>query len=147
MHTARVLLLTQIMAELANLSEIDRTLLAMASVYHDTRRTNDGDDEVHGEDAARYYYRNEMAHHPIVEFLCEYHCLPDGDGLEKIRRDETLQKYGAQRVTKLWQIFKDADALDRVRFDIRCLDWNQLRTTAAQELTLVARMCYQQIKL
>lgn len=147
MHEARVLLLTQIMAEMAGLPEIDRKLLATAAIYHDTQRTHDGDDESHGEAAARYYFRNEMVHHPIVEFLCEYHCLPDGDGLEKIRRDEILQKHGNQRVTKLWQIFKDADALDRVRFDIRCLDWNQLRTTAAQELTLVARMCYQQIKL
>ena len=146
-HSARVLLLTQLIAEELGLSERDRRLLAKAAVYHDTRRTHDGDDEQHGEAASRYYWQNEMVHNPIVSFLCEYHCLPDGDALEKIRRDQELAKYGKDRVLLLWKIFKDADALDRVRFDIRDLDLNQLRLPISQELTLVARMCFEGIKI
>lgn len=147
LHAARVLLITQILAEYAGLSSIDRELLAMASIYHDTRRTHDGDDTVHGEAAARYYHENEMVHHPIVEFLCKYHCLPDEEGYACIEANEDLCNHGTERVRQLYQIFKDADALDRVRFDIRALDLDQLRIPVSKVMTLVARINFEQVKL
>lgn len=147
LHAARVLLMTQILAECAGLSTIDRKLLGMASIYHDTRRTHDGDDTVHGKDAARYYHQNEIAHHPIVEFLCKYHCLPDEEGFAYIEADEDLRNHGTERVRQLYQIFKDADALDRVRFDIRALDLDQLRLPVSKVMTLVARINFEQVKL
>lgn len=145
-HTARVLLMTQILAELMELSVIDRSLLALASIYHDTRRTHDGEDTVHGEAAARYYHQNQMVHHPIVEFLCKYHCLPDEEGYAYIEADEDLRNHGTERVRQLYQIFKDADALDRVRFDIRALDLDQLRLPVSKVMTLVARINFEQVK-
>lgn len=146
LHELRVLLLTQIIAEMRNLPEKDKRILAKAAIYHDTRRTHDEDDEVHGQAAGAYYWKNEREHNPVVSFLCEYHCLPDEEGYRQIRTNSVLGSYGKDRVKQLLQVFKDADALDRVRFGITELDWKQLRLDESKTLTLVARMNVEQVK-
>ena len=52
-----------------------------------------------------------------------------------------------KRYLKLFDIFKDADALDRVRLGIRDLDINQLRTPEAKSMTMVAEILRQELKL
>lgn len=145
-HQARVLLLTQIISELEDLPLYERRLLAAAAIYHDTQRTHDNDDEAHGAAAAEYYHDVEENPSPIVEFLCKYHCLPDEQGYAEIRTNKKLSR-NRSRVTRLYQIFKDADALDRVRFEIKDLDLNQLRLPISKELTLIARICCEQVKI
>lgn len=145
-HQARVLLLTQIISELLGLPLYERRLLAAAAIYHDTQRVHDDDDEAHGAAAAEYYHDNEANPSPIVEFLCKYHCLPDEQGYAEIRNNKKLRR-NQSMTTRLYQIIKDADALDRVRFEIKDLDLNQLRLPISKELTLVARICLEQVKI
>lgn len=144
LHQARVLMLTQIIAEVMNLPLPEREILATAAIYHDSKRTHDGEDTEHGALASRYYLC--AARNPMVAFLCKYHCLPDKEGYKAIRKSRVLRQNQAQ-AERLLKIFKDADALDRVRFDIRDLDLNQLRLPVSKSLTLVARINYEQIKI
>ena len=76
-HEARVLLLCLIIAHMIGLPPRDQRVLATAAIYHDTQRTNDSVDEVHGRASAEFYMRNVSSPDPMVSFLCEYHCLPD----------------------------------------------------------------------
>ena len=70
----------------------------------------------------------------------------DAEGYAEIGKKPILNAQ-KERVTMLYSIFKDADALDRVRLGIRDLDVNQLRCSESHHLTLVARICLEQIKL
>ena len=72
----------------------------------------------------------------VIQQIIKYHCLPD-----EIGRSEIDKRY-----QKLFDVFKDADALDRVRFGIRDLDINQLRTPEAKSMTMVADIIRQEIK-
>lgn len=147
-HEARVLLLSLIISEMLNLPSSDRKVLALASIYHDTQRTHDWVEPKHGK-ASREYYHNSVSNpDPLVEFLCEYHCLPDKKGYEEIKRNRKLSK-NRERAIKLYKVFKDADGLDRVRLgNIRKeMDLNQYRLPITRELTLVARICMEQIKI
>lgn len=145
-HQSRVLLLCLIIAQMLNLSLEDKDRLSTAAIYHDSQRLHDGEDIRHGKDARIYYTKDYENPDPIVEFLCEYHCLPDEEGLKELENNEILNK-DLNKHNLLFNIFKDADALDRVRFGIRSLDINQLRLNEAKELTLVARILYQNIKV
>lgn len=145
-HEARVLLLTQIIAYMMKIPLYERKILAEAAIYHDTKRVDDGVDECHGTCSRDYYVRNTKSPNYLVEFLCEYHCLPDEKGYAEIQNNKKLKR-NSSLATKLLQVFKDADGLDRVRFGIRDIDLHQLRTPVAKGLTLVARFCLEQIKV
>ena len=146
-HAARVLLLTQIIAHMMDVPMFERKILALASIYHDTRRTHDGEDGLHGRYAREHYNRKAKSPSYLVEFLCEFHCLPDEQGYAEIRHNKKLSR-NRRQATRLLQIFKDADALDRLRLGgIRELDINQLRLDVSKQLTLVSRMCLEQIKV
>lgn len=145
-HQARVLLLALTIAEDLGMSVSDKKILAEAAIYHDTRRIHDGDDEEHGRYARAYYNENLKRPHPIVEFLIEYHSRDDEDGMREIMNNKVLSKTRS-KVTKLYQVFKDADALDRVRFGLKGIDMNYLRLPISKELSLVARIYLEQIKV
>lgn len=147
-HEARVLLLCLIMAEMLELPSSDREILATAAIYHDTQRTHDGVEPDHGRASSEYYYEDTPNPDPIVDFLCEYHCQADEEGYAEIRRNRRLSK-NRKRVECLFQIFKDADGLDRVRLgNIKQeMDLNQYRLPITKELTLVARICLDNVKI
>lgn len=145
-HEARVLLLALTIAQELNLSSSDKKILSTAAIYHDTQRVHDDTDELHGKASREYYHNNVKAPDPLVEFLCEYHCLPDEDGYKEIMNNRQLSK-NRTRSKLLIDIFKDADALDRVRFGIKDLDMNQLRLPVSKELALVARLYLEQVKV
>lgn len=145
-HEARVMLLSLLIAEHEKLPLRDREILATAALYHDLQRVNDIDDPQHGRDGREYYHNTVANPDPLVEFLCEYHCRPDEDGYQEIRNNRNLSK-NRSRAKLLIDIFKDADALDRCRFGLRDLDVNQLRLPISKELPLVAKICYEQIKV
>lgn len=142
-HSARVLLNCLLLAKEMKLTSHETDILAIASVFHDTMRDNDGDDIKHGEASAKYYAQFAkdhpalVNHEKVIEQIIKYHCLPD-----EIGRSEIDKRY-----VKLFDIFKDADALDRVRFGIRDLDVNQLRTPEAKSMTMVADILRQELKL
>lgn len=54
-HCARVLLFALLIAEEMKLPQDDREALGAASVFHDSRRMEDGYDTGHGDRAAAYY--------------------------------------------------------------------------------------------
>lgn len=146
-HSERVLLLCLIMAEELGLPMSDRRVLATAAIYHDSQRRHDDTEPSHGR-AAKDYYRSDVAHpDPLVEFLCEYHSLPDDCGYSEIRNNRKLSK-NRERAVTLFRIFKDADGLDRVRLgNIRSeMDLAQYRLPFTKELTLVARLCLENVE-
>ena len=52
-----------------------------------------------------------------------------------------------KKAKTLLDVFKDADALDRVRFGISELDVNQLRIPISKKLPLLAELCVRNIKI
>lgn len=150
LHSARVLLHCLFLSKLKNLPVDDRRILAESSVWHDSGRINDNYCEEHGYSGYTNYKNDCMSASEkpddIVSFLIKYHCRPDADGYKEIATNPVL-KVQKERITMLYKIFKDADALDRVRLGIRDLDVNQLRCPESHHLTLVARICLEQIKL
>ncbi len=145
-HEARVLLLSLIIAHYLGLPARDRKVLAAAAIFHDTQRTNDDVDSTHGKTAREYYQTVSTAPDPLVGFLCEYHCLPDEMAYQEIRNNRKLSKERS-RSRLLLNVFKDADALDRVRFGLRGIDINQLRLPISKELSLAARICLEQVQV
>lgn len=136
-HCERVLLFALLIGE--KIFGDDREafeILAHASIFHDTRRENDYLDTGHGARAAVYYEKfckenGGITFHPESVFLMCYHDLADSKGREAIS-----ERFGenAERVLRLYSIFKDADALDRWRLGSNGLDPEFLRTLSAKTM-------------
>ena len=162
-HWARTLLLALYIGEEHDLSETDLRCLAMAAVFHDSRRMNPYLDTGHGERAARYYCEfckeRPCAHtttvgkfirlDPRCYLAIRWHDRDDELGLQEIERAietnriddlgiDDLQAWlpqGAKASAALiYRIFKDADGLDRVRLGKGEPDVSFLRTQTAHEL-------------
>lgn len=145
-HEARVLLHALTISHLLGLSIRDQKILATAAIFHDTQRTTDDKDPMHGKASREYYHAYSKSPDPLVEFLCEYHCLPDAKGYNEIQNNRKLSKTRS-RSNLLFDVFKDADALDRVRFGLRDIDINQLRLSVSKELSLVSRLYLKYVKV
>lgn len=153
-HCGRVLLFAELIAEKMCLDEETRDALAMASIFHDSRRLADGPDVGHGERAAVYYKefcesKSGMLPLPFDRrtfFAIAYHDRDDDLGIREIskyynddeeRYDNDEERDGALLV---YDIFKDSDALDRFRLGLADgLDVNFLRTDIARELVPFAK--------
>jgi len=133
MHEEHVLLFSLLMAEGAALTEEEKDVLGAAAVFHDTRRQNDRYDVGHGRRAAQYYKQfceqNGLIADYRVDFLLSYHDQPDEPGLAFLKENDF------PGLKSLYDIFKDADGVDRVRLGPNALDCNRLRTK--KSLTLV----------
>lgn len=134
-HSARVLFLALeiIQAGKIKLNTKELEQLVTAIVYHDIGRSNDCVDDNHGKESRGIYEKH--GHDPVVSFLIEYHCLNDRDA-EAALQDSTIK--AKKRAWLLYQILKDADALDRVRFGIYGLDVNFLRLPISHKLVPLA---------
>ncbi|MDE6782692.1 MAG: isochorismatase family protein [Paramuribaculum sp.] len=116
-------------------------ILAHAALFHDTRRQDDYLDTGHGARGAVAYEQHCASHpaitfHPESTFLMRYHDLDDTKGIESIRKHFGRE---ADRVIRLYSIFKDADALDRWRLGSIGLDPAFLRNEAAKKRVDYAR--------
>lgn len=138
-HCARVLLLCLMIADMRNLSESEKRTLAQAACFHDARRQDDCLDVGHGQRAAAYYrtYCQEhgMPFDACTYYIMSYHDRDDALGLDALR--EHLS--GHPDAILLYQIFKDADALDRFRLGPHALDIRYLRTKQARTLVEFAK--------
>ncbi len=141
-HTKRVLLLVLLLAYLEHRSAKDTRLLCQAAIYHDIGRKTDGYDTEHGIASYQKMLRLDLLD-PVhqddtLKFIVENHAVSDKSALKKLDQyhlesiDETIQ---------LYNIFKDADGLDRVR--INDLNPEYLRTSSAINLLLAAHQLYQ----
>lgn len=148
LHSARVLFLALaiIQAGKIKLNLTERTQLLTSIVFHDIGRRNDGADDSHGK-ASRGVYENNAGSSadPAVCFLIEYHCLADDLAEEYLKVSDVIR--AKKRTWLLYQILKDADALDRVRFGIYDLDVNQLRLPITHKLVPLAVAAVTGIKL
>lgn len=134
-HCERVLLYALIIGyEIFGDNRHVLTALAHAAVFHDTRRQDDYLDTGHGARAA-VYYRQFCDAAPDIDFMPEaqlmmkYHDIDDMRGKVGIKHDF---QGPLPRMFKLYDIFKDADALDRWRLGDDGLDPEFLRTEQAK---------------
>lgn len=129
-HCARVLLIAVLLAQQVNLEPHLRSVLALACVFHDARRHDDGRDVGHGQRAADYYRSYCQAHELTCDerayLIMAYHDRDDALGESALA--------GLESGALLYHLFKDADALDRLRFGPFDLDVRYLRTLAARAL-------------
>jgi len=144
-HTKRVLLLSLIISYLEKYSEEDSNLLCLAAVYHDIGRINDGYDPNHGIASYEKLINKkllELADHQeqeILKFLIHNHAIPDQSAYKKLNYYKLTD---VDRTLRLYDAFKDADGLDRVR--IKDLNPEYLRTASAHRLLLAAHQLYNQ---
>ncbi|MGF6949192.1 hypothetical protein QF028_001697 [Neobacillus sp. B4I6] len=138
-HCARVLLLALLIGHQKGLSEEEKDALGMAAVFHDSRRLDDGIDKGHGSRAAEYYKdycrEHDLPYDEQTYYITYYHDQDDSLGLSEIKKSSSL----SERAVLLYQIFKDADALDRFRLGPDALDVNFLRTEEAHRLVDFAK--------
>ena len=143
MHEKHVLLFSLLMAEDAALSDEEKSVLGAAAVFHDTRRQNDYYDVGHGRRAARYYKQfceqNGLIADYRVDFLLSYHDQPDESGLAFLKENDF------SGLKSLYDIFKDADGVDRVRLGPNALDYDRLRTKKSLTLVHLAKQLNQGI--
>ncbi|PGR83452.1 HD domain-containing protein [Bacillus cereus] len=155
-HCSRVLLHSLSMARELQLPDEERHVLALASCLHDIGRVDDEEDEMHGvqstediidrgidlfgincvnsDDAYELEYLQEDAEDALY-FLIENHCISDEKAKEKLEESHWDKEKKAY-VWRLFEIFKDADGLDRVR--LGDLDSNYLRTEAGKRRIFIA---------
>lgn len=138
-HCARVLLLSLLIGHQKGLSDEEKDALGMAAVFHDSRRLDDGIDKGHGSRAASYYKdycrEHDLSYNEQTYVITYYHDQDDSLGLSEIKNSSSLN----ERAVLLYQIFKDADALDRFRLGPDGLDVNFLRTKEARQLVDFAK--------
>jgi HD-GYP domain-containing protein (c-di-GMP phosphodiesterase class II) len=138
-HAKRVLLLNLILAFYEELDESDIEILCKASLYHDIGRINDYSDPKHGQNSIKKVIDlklnviKDKDENKILFFIIENHHIPDNYGLNNIKKYNIHNK---ERAIRLYNIFKDADGLDRVR--IRDLDTKHLRLETSKKLLIVA---------
>lgn len=173
-HAQRVLLLTLSLSQSLNLTDMERGILAQAACYHDIGRVHDDEDIVHGKMSWNKYQKKYERNNPllcidvvpimkekgsveageynlnsipneyrhIVRFIIENHCIDDKEAKMILDNDKNIQNKEA--AWKLFSIFKDADALDRVRLDaqFRGLDINYLRYEESKKHLLFAKVLF-----
>lgn len=114
-HCSRVLLFCLLIAAKRRLPQKETDILCMAAVFHDSRRQDDWYDVGHGQRAADYYREYCTTHGLAFEQVCYdimyYHDRDDQVGIDAIAGRNLKEQDGVL----LYQIFKDADALDRFR--------------------------------
>lgn len=138
-HCSRVLLLALLLGKQNHLGTADMEALAMAAVFHDSRRKDDWLDVGHGQHAADYYKeyckKHDLFYDSRTYVIMAYHDQPDEKGFHFIENNRELE--ASDKL--LYQIFKDADALDRFRLGPDALDIKYLRTSQAKELVDFAK--------
>lgn len=152
-HIQRVMLFSQIIAQNEGISKKNFTLLLLAAALHDSGRTRDRKDFEHGKNSAeiaKEYIQNNInsiseEDVKIIQIAIEYHTTQEkGKGRINITElKELCQKYNVsmanlERIEIISSILKDADALDRTRFDTQnTLNTDSLRTNTARNKFLI----------
>lgn len=125
-HILQVLLYTLALAKELELKPREKQILAFCSIVHDMGRCDDDVDDKHGaksiEIINEFLESNKFDYIHLVnekleiaKEIVKYHCIDDEEGIKNIESNELIQD--KEQAIKLYKIFKDADALDRVRFD------------------------------
>lgn len=114
-HIERVIFISMLLAFNYKLDKNDTDILRFAASLHDTKRVDDSYDTEHGYRAALYsidYAKINENDKNILQAVLAVHSRPDK------QMDETIEEFFVKdmdRARYLSKLFKDADALDRVR--------------------------------
>lgn len=146
-HVLRVLLLSLLYIHHAGdlLTEADRQILIYFSLLHDIGRVSDSREPTHGAQSVELIHKKGIRlkgirlsrkDYRIAELLIRCHYLDDQEGITEIHAAPGLSLRDKKRACKLYEICKDMDGLDRIRFN--GLDYRLLRTKYARRLPLIA---------
>lgn len=131
-HIERVILLSLLLSFYYKLNKNDTDILRYAASLHDTKRVDDSYDTEHGYRAALYsidYAKIDEKDKNILQAVLATHSRSDKD------MDQTIEEFfvkDLERARYLSKLFKDADALDRVR--LGDLDQKYLRNDFSHDL-------------
>ncbi|MFW5962707.1 MAG: hypothetical protein ACOCQR_03730 [bacterium] len=138
-HAHRVLFLCTLLCSLCSMSISDYKLLALVAVYHDIGRTHNGSCTEHGQWSFLKVSNLNLIKNES-KFLINYlkyiminHCVDDLIAYQELNNYCFPDK---EHAFKLLKLFKDADALDRVR--TRDLDISYLRYEESKKLIPIA---------
>lgn len=146
-HILRVLLLSLLYAQHSgdDLSEADRQILIYFALLHDIGRVDDGRDDHHGERTVAMIQQKNIRlpgiqlrrlEYQVAHMIIANHCRDDAVGEAAFGAAKWLSRRERARAIHLYQICKDMDGLDRVRFN--GLDYRMLRTEYAKQMPLIA---------
>ncbi|WP_295749208.1 HD domain-containing protein [uncultured Oscillibacter sp.] len=127
-HVLRVLLLSLLYIHHSGdlLTEADRQILIYFSLLHDIGRVSDGREPTHGAQSVELIHKKGIRlrgirlsrkDYRIAELLIRCHCLDDQEGITEIHATLGLSLRDKKRACKLYEICKDMDGLDRIRFN------------------------------
>ena len=141
-HIERVIFFVHLLAFYNKLDFYDLDVLRNAASLHDTRRRDDSYDPAHGPRAAvesigYSYARGEDK--KILQAVIAAHS-PEDEAMDKIINNFIGPEDDFARAKYLAELFKDADALDRVR--INHLDPKYLRNSYSKTLVDLAYDLY-----
>lgn len=135
-HSEKVMLFSYLIGKDLNLNDVDFQILMDAALYHDISRENDYEDAFHGMVSANRIdnvvdspiYKDET-NLKLLKAIIDIHS--QNDNHERVNFDNyEIGETEYDRYKILYSILKDADALDRTRFNEICqarLDPNFLR--------------------
>ena len=152
-HIQRVMFFSQIIAQNEGISERDLKLLLLAAALHDSGKTRDRRDGEHGKNSAEIageYLQNNInsiskEDIKIIQIAIEYHTIREEEKgkvniieLKKLCQNYNVSMMNLERIKTISSILKDADALDRTRFDKEnSFNIDLLRTNTAQNKLLI----------
>lgn len=151
MHSKRMLMYLSLIAKhfKPKLTDAEFKMLELACIVHDLGREDDEEDEEHGlysveeiDEALIDIFKLSEIQGEIVKLIVHYHCMDDEHGEQAIQ-NHTLIK-SPKRAIELFRLFKDIDALDRVR--LGDLDANRLRYEVSRRVLGVNAMVYKYLK-
>lgn len=135
-HSTRMMAYALMIGSELRLDESALNALGAAAAYHDSRRQDDWLDVGHGARAAEYYKQEcesgKLSFDERAYLAMAYHDQDDEIGIARIEEAELPDG------VSIYQAFKDADGLDRLRFGSDALDVSMLRTDAARSLVPLA---------
>ena len=141
-HIERVIFFVHLLAFYNKLDFYDLDVLRNAASLHDTRRRDDSYDPAHGPRAAvesiGYSYAR-VEDKKILQAVIAAHS-PEDEAMDKIINNFIGPEDDFDRAKYLAELFKDADALDRVR--INRLDPKYLRNSYSKDLVDLAYDLY-----
>ncbi|MGE5456420.1 MAG: HD domain-containing protein [Ignavibacteriales bacterium] len=130
-HSEKVFLFTFLLAELEGLDDIDKQILTDAAIYHDMARYDDCEETFHGYASAIriekvlsspiYKNPNNLL---ILKAIVEGHSMSESRKYSSsffFELEENMTQEDKERYERLYNVLKDADALDRLRFHERSL--------------------------
>lgn len=136
-HSVRILFYVLMVSKELKLSAREKKILSYCAAYHDLGRYNDAVDDNHGEESVKILNSSDNFYDfgisslddiNVAKAIIKYHCVDD----------EIASHNLSKHAFKLYQIFKDLDALDRVRFCGADLDVNYFRFDSIRKYLLLA---------